>query len=363
MIPISRPVLGKEEMSAVKRILESGNITTGRANQEFEKAFSGYIGTEHCICTSSGTSALQIGTEALDISKGSEVITTPFSFIASSNALLFNYLKPVFADIDQDSFNIDPEEIEERITQRTRAVMVVHLYGNPCNMKEIVELCEDHNLLLIEDCAQAVGAEYRNRKVGSFGDISCFSFYATKNMTSGEGGAILTNDEELAERARLLRNHGQNGQYNHVILGYNHRMTDIQAAIGLEQLKKLDRLNEKRIRNAEYLSEQLSDIESIEVPPVFRDTKHVFHQYTIKVLDGKRDYVLQELNRNGVGARVYYFRPIYLQTLYQRIGLGNRCPNAEESSEHVISLPVHPMLSKPELKTIVREVRNAVKSV
>ncbi len=362
MIPISRPAIGKEELKAVKEVIESGTLSSGAVTKDFEKCFSQYIETEHAIATSSGTSALQVGIEALDINKGSEVITTPFSFIASSNALLFNYLKPVFADIDPDSFNIDPEELEEKITQRTRAVLVVHLYGNPCRMKEIVELCEDHNLILIEDCAQAAGAEYCNRKVGSFGDISCFSFYATKNMVSGEGGMIVTGNEELAERARLLRNHGQNGQYNHVMLGYNYRMTDIQAAIAREQLRKLDKLNAKRIENAKFLTEQLAGIENIETPTVGKDIKHVFHQYTIKVLGGKRDAVLQALNRNGVGARVYYQKPIYAQPIYQRVGLVSRCPVAEEIVDQVISLPVHPMLSRAELKSVVKGVENAVKT-
>jgi len=361
MIPISAPMIGKDEISAVRKVLESGNLSMGKVTQDFEEAFSHYIGPEHAVATGSGTSALQVGIEALDISKGSEVVTTPLSFIASSNALLFNYLKPVFADIDPDSFNIDPEEMEESITRRTRAVLVVHLYGNPCRMKEIMELCEDHNLLLIEDCAQAAGAELGGRKIGSFGDVSCFSFYATKNMTSGEGGMVLTNDEEIAERARLLRNHGQNGQYNHVMLGYNYRMNDIQAAIAMAQLRRLDRMNQKRIDNAQFLSERLSGTEGIELPNVLNDAKHVFHQYTIKVFNKKRDALLQYLNRNGIGARVYYTRPIYHQPLYQRIGLDSGCPVAEEAANHVLSLPVHPGLGKAELKLIAKEVENGMK--
>jgi perosamine synthetase len=362
MIPISRPNIGKEEINAVKRVLEDGNITMGEVTSDFEKSFSRYIGAEHAVATSSGTTALQVGIEALDISKGSEVITTPFSFIASTNTLLFNYLKPVFADIDADSFNIDPEEIEERITSRTRAVLVVHLFGNPCRMKEISELCEDHNLLLIEDCAQAVGAEYFGKKVGSFGDISCFSFYATKNMTSGEGGMILMNDEDMAERAKLLRNHGQNGQYNHVMLGYNYRMNDMQAAIAREQLKKLGRMNEKRIENAHRLTEFLSNIGDniIETPNITPNTKHVFHQYTIKVFNNRRDDVLKALNVNGVGARAYYQRPIYTQPLYQRIGLGCKCPVTEDISNQALSLPIHPGLGATEIKLIAKEVESAV---
>ena len=209
MIPICRPILGRDEIEAVKRVLESGNLAMGKVTHDFEETLSQYIGVDHAIATSSGTTALQVGIEALDISKGSEVITTPFSFIASSNALLFNYLKPVFADIDIDSFNIDPEEIEERITKRTRAVLVVHLFGNPCNMKAISELCEDHNLILIEDCAQAPGALYNGKRVGTIGDCGILSFTENKNITSGEGGMLITNDSDIAEIARLVRNHGE----------------------------------------------------------------------------------------------------------------------------------------------------------
>jgi len=361
MIPICRPILGREEIEAVKKVLESGNLAMGKVTQDFEEALSQYIGAEHAIATSSGTTALQVGIEALDISKGSEVITTPFSFIASSNALLFNYLKPVFADIDADSFNIDPEEIEERITQRTRAVLVVHLFGNPCNMKAISELCEDHNLILIEDCAQAIGAEHNSKKVGSFGEVSCFSFYATKNIVSGEGGMIITNDDEIAERARLLRNHGENGRYNHVMLGYNYRMNEIQAAIAMQQLKKLEKFNEKRIANAQFLSERLSGLDNTELPFVPRNSKHVFNQYTIRVLNGKRDGVLKVLNSRGIGAMVYYSRPIYMQPIYQRIGLTNPCSTAEEVANQVLSLPIYPDLGKSELKTIAKEVENVMR--
>ena len=361
MIPISRPVLGKKEFEAVKKVLESGSLAAGKVTKEFESAFSKYLGVDHCVSTSSGTTALQVGIEALDISKGSEVITTPFSFIASSNALLFNYLKPIFVDIDADSFNIDPEEIEEKITARTRAILIVHLFGNPCNMKEINELCEDHNLILIEDCAQAIGAEYRGKKVGSFGEIGCFSFYGTKNITCGEGGMIATNDEEMAERARLLRNHGQNGQYNHVMLGYNYRMNDIQSAIALEQLKRLEQFNDKRIENAKFLNEKLAGITDIELPIIPKISRHVFHQYTIRIMNGRRDDVLRVLNQNGIGARVYYPIPIYLQPIYQRIGLTNPCANAEEVSKQVISLPIYPDLGKSELKLIAKEVENAMK--
>lgn len=363
-VPIARPVMGKEEIKAVREVLESGMLTQGERVKDFESRFSKYIGTKHGVATSSGTTALMAGLESLGIKKGDEVITTPFTFIATSNSILFQGARPVFADIDPKTFNIDPLLIEERITQRTKALLIVHLYGNPCDMDSILIICREHNLLLIEDCAQAAGAEYRGKRVGSFGDLSIFSFYPTKNMTTAEGGMILTNKEDVARKARMIINHGQSdeviaGQYEHKIIGYNYRMNEMQAALGLIQLKKLDVMNQKRIENALSLTRGLSGLDWIETPVPTHRSRHVFHQYTIKVAGNKRDELSAYLSENGIGTRIYYPRPVYLQPAYQKIDLGRgACPVSDNLCRHVLSIPVHPSLKKHELELIVKKVRD-----
>jgi len=357
MIPISKPFIGEEEIQAVKEVLESGMLVQGEKVEKFENEFAKYIGCKYGIAISSGTTALQVGLKALGISKGDEVITTPFSFIATANSILYVGGKPVFADINPETFNIDPEKIEEKITNKTKAVLIVHLFGNPCEMDEIMKICKEHDLFLIEDACQAHGAEYKGKKVGSFGDLSCFSFYATKNMTTGEGGTILTNNEEIAEKAKLLRNHGQEKTYEHKILGFNYRMSDIQAAIGLVQLKKLEEMNKKRMENAKIFNENLSKISWLKIPFIEKNKKHVFHQYTIKVLNGKRDYVLNKLNERGVGAKVYYPKPIHLQLVYKKLGYNENLPVSEEIAKQVLSLPVHPLLTKNDLNKIINEIK------
>jgi perosamine synthetase len=353
-IPIARPALGKEEIAAAVGVLRSGNLTQGEKVSLFEKNFASYIGAKYGIACSSGTSALQVGLEALGVSEDDEVITTPFTFIATGNAILYNRAKPVFADIDARTFNIDPVKIKSKITDKTKAVLVVHLYGQPCDMKPIVELCKENNLLLIEDCAQAHGAEYKGVRVGSFGDMSTFSFYATKNMVTGEGGMILTGNDAAAEKSKVIINQGQVGKYDHVMVGYNYRMMDIQGAIGLVQLKKLEKMNKSRDMNARFLTKRLGKLDWIETPNVAKGVRHVWHQYTIKVQAGLRDDFLKYLNSNGVGARVYYPEPVHLQSVYKSLGYGEGlCPIAEAMSKQVLSLPVHPNLKKTELEKIV----------
>jgi len=356
MIPIAKPALGKEEISAVLRVLKSGQLTQGENVELFEKQFSSFIGTKHAIACSSGTAALLAGLEALGIGKGDEVITTPFTFIATANAVVYNGAKPVFADIDERSFNIDPVNINSCITPKTKAVLVVHMYGQPCDMKPIKELCKKKGLLLIEDCAQAHGAEYKGKKVGSLSDLSTFSFYATKNMITGEGGMMLADNDAVAEKARVIINHGQSGKYKHVIIGYNSRMMDIQAAIGIVQLKKLNKMNREREKNARYLTKNLQSLKWIEVPYVAEGVKHVWHQYTVKV--GNRDSFLKYLNLNGVGARIYYPIPVHLQPVYKSLGYKEGlCPVSEFMSKKVLSLPVHPKLKKVQMNEIVKIVK------
>jgi len=330
MIPIANPIIEDDEIQEVIKVLRSGFLAQGPKVEEFERAFADYTNCRHAVATSSGTTALHVALLAAGVGKGDEVITTPFSFAATANAALYVGAKPVFVDIDPLTYNIDPEGIEDAITENTRAIIAVHLYGQPAEMDYIKDIGEDHGLVVIEDAAQAHGALYYGRKVGSLADIACFSFYPTKNITSGEGGMITTDDEEMARLARMIRSHGESERYEHVILGYNFRMTDIAAAIGLVQLKKLDRFNEKRIKNARYLTGGLEALDYIMTPYVRDNVRHVFHQYTVRVKD--RERWIEYLTREGVGTGVYYPRPIYSQPLYEGLGLGASCPEAEKAS-------------------------------
>lgn len=354
MIPIASPALGPEEIRAAVKVLKSGNLTQGKSVHEFEDKFSSFIGTKHGVACSSGTAALQVGLEALGVKEGDEVITTPFTFIATGNSIIYNGAVPVFSDIDSRTFNIDPVKIESKITEKTKAVMVVHLYGQPCDMASIVKICRDNDLLLIEDSAQAHGAEYKGKRVGSFGNLSTFSFYATKNMVTGEGGMILTDNDAVAEKSKVIINQGQVGKYDHVLIGYNYRMMDMQGAIGLVQLGKLAKMNSQRGRNARFLGKELGKLDWVEVPYVSKGVKHVWHQFTIKVQAGLRDDLFEHLNSNGVGARIYYPTPVHMQPAYKSLGYEvGTSPVAESVSKQVISLPVHPTLKKAELNKIV----------
>jgi perosamine synthetase len=359
MIPIAKPFIGDEEIKEVEAVLKSGFIAQGPKVAEFEGKFADYISTRHAIATSSGTTALHVALLCAGIGKGDEVITTPFSFAATANSVLYVGAKPVFADIDPKTYNINPEKIEDAITDKTKAIMPVHLYGQPADMDHICKIAEDHDLKIIEDAAQAHGAVYHGRKVGSIGDMGCFSFYPTKNITTGEGGVITTDDDAFDRDARALRAHGESERYEHVILGYNFRMTDIAAAIGVVQLKRLDEFNEKRIENAEYLTEHINTIEGIEPPYVAENVKHVFHQYTIRVKDSRRDELKEFLNNEGIGTGIHYPKPIYKQKLYENLGYVAECPEAEKAAAEVLSIPVNPTLSAEDLGKIVSVLEDA----
>jgi dTDP-4-amino-4,6-dideoxygalactose transaminase len=358
-IPIASPSIGNEEIKEVVKVLESGFIAQGPKVAEFEKKFAEFAGTKYAIATSSGTTALHVALLACGIGKGDDVITTPFTFAATGNSILYTGAKPVFIDINPATFNIDPEKIEKAITKKTKAIMPVHLYGQSADMNKINEIAEKHDLLVIEDAAQAHGSVYKNKKVGSMGNMGCFSFYPTKNMTTSEGGMITTNNEELAEKSRMFRSHGETKRYEHAVLGYNFRMTDIAAAIGITQLKKIDEFNQKRINNATYLTKELENIEGIITPQVLHGVKHVYHQYTIKIKNGKRDDWVKFLNENGIGTGIHYPIPIYKQELYFELGYNDKLPETEKAADTVISLPIHPKISEKELATIVKVLKEA----
>ncbi|MEN6291420.1 MAG: DegT/DnrJ/EryC1/StrS family aminotransferase [Methanobacterium sp.] len=359
MIPIAKPFIGDEEIKEVEAVLRSGFIAQGPKVAEFEENFAEYIGTRHAVATSSGTTALHVALLCAGIGKGDEVITTPFSFAATANSVLYAGGKPVFVDIDPKTYNINPEKIEEAITDKTKAILPVHLYGQPADMDQICKIAEDHDLKVIEDAAQAHGAIYHGKKVGSIGDMACFSFYPTKNITTGEGGIITTDDDAFDKDARAIRAHGESERYEHVTLGYNFRMTDIAAAIGVVQIKRLEEFNEKRIENAEYLTEHINSIEGIESPYVAENVRHVFHQYTVRVEDGKRDELKEFLNNEGIGTGVHYPRTIYNQKLYEDLGYTADCPEAEKAAAEVLSLPVNPTLTAEDFGKIVSVLQDA----
>ena len=347
MIPIASPVIGEQEKAAVLRVLESGVLAQGPAVEAFETAFAERLGVRHAVAVGSGSAALLVALLAHGVGEGDEVITTPFSFIASANAVLFAGARPRFVDVREDDFNIDPELIERMVTPRTKAIIPVHLYGNPCRMDDIEAIARRHGLAIVEDCCQAHGASIEGRPVGTFG-TACFSFYPTKNMTTGEGGMVTTDDTDVAAQARMLRNHGQSERYLHERIGFNWRMTDLAAAIGLAQLDRLEEGNARRRANARRLNEGCTGV----VTPTVREcSHHVYHQYTVRV-PGQRDELLSHLREHGVGAVVYYPMPIHRQPVYRRLGYRDDLPVAERLSTEVLSLPVHPSLTEGELDTI-----------
>jgi perosamine synthetase len=355
MIPVSKPLLGEEEQAAVRRVLESGIIAQGPRVAEFERAFAAMVGVKHAIATSNGTTALHAALLAHGVGPGDEVITTPFTFMASINSILYTGARPVLCDIDE-SFNLDAALIERAITPRTKAIMPVHLYGQPADLDVIGELARAHDLALVEDACQAHGAEFDGRRAGSFG-TGCFSFYATKNMTTGEGGMITTDDDGLAEGARRIIAHGMKVRYYHDSLGYNYRMTDIAAAIGIEQLKKLPGFNARRVENARFYDQHLANVPGLITPAVYPRRTHVYHQYTVRItpeFGRSRDAVAEALGQQGISTGVYYPIPAHRQAAVQPLGLGEGVyPVAEQMAQEVLAIPVHPALTDADRMFIV----------
>ena len=356
MIPLARPQLGAEERDAVVAVLESGQLAAGARVEAFEREFADATGVRHAIAVSSGTAALYVALQAHGIGPGDEVITTPFTFGATANVVLALGARPVFADIEPDTFNLDPEKVEAVITSRTRAIIPVHLYGHPAEMRALMQIADRHGLALIEDACQAHAAVYHGRSVGTFGS-GCYSFYPTKNMTTGEGGMITTDNDEIAELARAHRNHGQRyGRYQYDVVGLNWRMTDMAAAIGSVQLRKLPGWTAQRRANASRLSQ---GVHGVIVPVERAGCAHVYHQYTVRVRNGQRDLFAAELVKEGVSNGIYYPLPLHRTPLYRQEGLDDRFPNADSAAAEVLSLPVHPALSDEDVDAVIAAV-NAV---
>lgn len=361
-IAIAKPQIGQEEIDAVSKVLASGQLAQGPTVAEFEKQFAEYQGARHGIAMSNGTTALTASLMAHDIGRDDEVIVPSFTFFATASSVLSVGAKPVFADISPDTFCMDPQAVEAKITPRTRAIMPVHLYGHPANMDAFAELCAKRKLVLLEDAAQAHGASVGAKRAGSWGTAS-FSFYPTKNMTTTEGGMVLTNDDEIARRLRIIRNQGMNQQYNHERLGYNLRMTDMCAAIGIVQLGHLPAWTAKRQANAAFYNAQLRGVTT---PVTTAGCTHVYHQYTVRVPTGfNRDEVCAKLNERGVGVRVYYPTPIHRQPVFKQMpGYADVVlPETERATAEVFSLPVHPALTEVELRYVVDSVNDVMASV
>ena len=355
-IPIAKPIIGRDVRRAVNKVLRSGNLTQGPEVLAFEREFSHLVNERECVAVNSGTSALHLALLSLGIGAGDEVIIPSFTFAATANSVALTGAKPVFVDIDINTYNIDPNLIEKAITPSTKAIQVVHLYGLPADMTKIVEIAKRHNLLIIEDAAQAHNASINGQPVGTFGDAAAFSFYPTKNMTSGEGGMIVFKDKEAARLARLYRNQGMEKRYQNEIVGFNLRMTDIHAAIGRTQLKHLLKWSKKRQDNAMTLSSQLQNVVTPIIPNGF---SHVFHQYTIRVAKN-RDTFADKLSKAGVGNSVYYPTQVHkLPSFNSALSL----PQTQLATETVLSLPVHPSLTKRDLKRIVNTVNSLIKEI
>ena len=348
MIPIASPQLGSEERAAVDRVLQSGIIAQGPEVAKFEDEFAKMCGVKYAVATSNGTTAGHLVMIASGIGPGDEVITTPFTFFATASVIIMAGAKPVFVDVEEDGFCLNPNQVESAITEKTKAIQPVHLYGELADMPSLLEISKKNNLVLIEDSAQAHSADSWDGKAGSFGNAGWFSFYPTKNMTTSEGGIITTNSEEFSSHCKVLRAHGMTAQYQHSEFGYNYRMTDISAAIGRVQLTKLDKFNSRRREIANKYNASFSKY--VKVPENRRG--HVFHQYTI--LCNQRDELKEHLSEKGVGSGIYY--PTLLYNYAPMSEFEADCPNAKRLTELSLSLPVHPGLSDSDVSKVIDSV-------
>jgi perosamine synthetase len=359
-IPMSAIYLGAEEEALVLEVLRSGRLAQGPMVERFEAAFCALVGTRHAIATSSGTTALVASIEALQLQPGDEVLTSPFTFAATLNSVLDAGVTATFADIGDD-FAIDADLAAAAVTDRTRVLMPVHLYGLPADMVALSRLASDRGLAIVEDAAQAIGATVAGRPVGSFG-LGCFSLYATKNLTTGEGGVVTTDDDVVADHIRLLRNQGSRTRYEYEIPGHNYRMTELQAAIGVPQMTRVDLMTERRRHNAGVLAQAFADLPGVIVPTGLNGREHVWHQFTLRITEGAaidRDELARALAKRGIASGIYYPRVVFDYACYRNhpnVRSGS-VPRAERIAKEVLSLPVHPGLGDDDLRRIVDAVR------
>jgi len=366
MIPVNVPLLGKEEKEAVMKVLDSGMLTQkagkGPMVSEFEKKFANYVKVKHAIAMNSGTAALHAALLALNLKPSDQVIVPSFTFVATASVVLHVGAKPVFVDIDPEIYAMDPLEVKKKITPNTKAIIPVHLFGHPADLDPIKELTKARPIKVIEDACQAHGATYKGRQVGSIGDLACFSFYPSKNMTTGEGGMLTTNDDEIAEAVRTIINHGEKEAYQTVRLGHNFRMPEISAAIGSVQIDKLPKFVEKRRNNVAQLTGLIKDNSHLQLPVVRSWAEHCWYLFTIRVPKDKspltRDSCVKKLHDAGIGAAVYYETPLHLLPYYKtnfNFHSGD-FPKTEKAALEVISIPVHPGLTSTDIAFIGEQV-------
>jgi len=352
--------IGADIEKAVINVLRSGQYILGEENKKLSEEIASYIGIKNAVTLNSGTDALHLALRALNIGAGDEVISVAFTFVATTEAIGIVGAKPVFVDIDENTFNIDASKIEAAITPRTKAIIPVHLYGQPCQMDVIMDIAKRHNLYVIEDCCQAIGAKYKGQMVGTFGDIGCFSFYPTKNLgTMGDGGLLVTNSDEIKDRVIALRNHGGAIRYHHDEIGVNSRLDEIQAAILRVKLPYIDEWNSKRRENAYRYNELFAGCDEVETPKEIDNSYCVYHQYTVKIPN--RDEVYELLRESGVGAMIYYPIPLHLQKVHEYLNVKEgSLPKTEKDTKLVISLPMFPELTKDEQEFIAKTLINCI---
>ena len=353
--------LEKEINAAVDHVIKSGHYILGENVASLEKEIAVYCGVKYAIGVASGTDALHLALKACGVKEGDEVITSPFSFVATAEAIAYCGATPVFVDIEPNTYNLDVTRIEERVTSRTKAILPVHLYGQACEMDEIIAVAKKHKLKVIEDCAQAIGAEYQNRKVGGLGDAGCYSFFPTKNLGCfGDGGMITTNDHQIAEEIKVLRGHGSRKTYHYDIIGYNSRLDELQAAILRVKLPHLDTYFSSRRKNAQFYRQLLGKLNGLQMPYELKTGKHSFNQFTVRAKN--RDRLFEFLKSKEIGAMVYYPLSLHLQKAFAHLGhkTGN-FPESESAQNEVLSLPIFPELNEKEIATISENIREYFK--
>lgn len=364
MIHLFKPIVLEEHKMAIEKVLSSGRFILGEEVASFEKEFANYIGVKYGIGLNSGTSALIFSLKACDIGEGDEVITVPNSFVATSNAILSVGAKPVFVDIDEETYQIDTSLIEKSITKNTRAILPVHLYGHPCDMDPILEIAEKYGLLVVEDACQAHGTKYKGKRVGSFGDVACFSFYPSKNLGCfGDGGMVVTNSDEIAEKVRMLRDYGQKVKYRHEVLGFNDRLDELQAAVLMVSLRHLEEWIQKRRENAKYYNKLFEELNKDIITP--SEKEWAFHTYYLYVIRTKmRDKLREFLSKKGVETGIHYPTPIHLQPFYVNqfnFKVGD-FPVTERCAREILSLPMYPNLAKDEIESVVETIKEFLKN-
>lgn len=361
-IKISQPIVDKQTQCNVVDVLASGQITEGPVSKELEKQISSYTGSKHTIVVNSGTAALHCAINSLGLKKGDAVITSPFTFVASVNAILFEGANVIFADIELDDFNISPDSVNSKITSETKAILPIDLYGHPADYKKLRQF----NLPIIEDACQSIGASINDKKTGTLGDIAAFSMYATKNIFSAEGGFITTDSDELAKKCSIFKNHGQNPEkrYEYISLGYNYRLSDVLASIALPQIGQIDTITEKRNRNAALYQKSLSDIKGIVLPKTKKNVKHAFHQYTIRVTEEcpvDRQTLATKLQEKGISTGIYYPQPLHYYPCFKSFGYKpGDFPRAELAATQVLSLPVHQNLSDDDIFYVIENISDTI---